>query len=321
MTSKSQLLKDAEAHPYMTKLMATNLAAPSKKQYRHKLLGLVELMNQPFNWIIDHPDECVNAIKELHQSDQTRKSYISAIKALFKYNDDIRGKHPGKHELWHVAYTEVDENILNRYINQHSTKKDNENWVVWSDVLNKEKELAKNEFASREHLLLAMYCLIEPLRQDFGNVVVFNNKVPPKADSGNYIVLNKTNPRLVLNDYKTAKSYGTFVRKLPKDLVNIIKASLIAHPRNILFCDSDGNPYSDNTYTKFANRTLFRLFDKHFTVSMMRHSFINTIDSNNTVAVFEKAKNMAHAVETQLLYKKIIKNINGGAVADETSDD
>lgn len=303
--ASTSLLQEAEKHPYLVSLLSADLAKPSKKQYRHKLLGLVDLMHKPFEWIIEHPRECVDAIYELHQSDQTRKAYIAAIKAMFKYNDDMRCKHHGMHAEWHKAYTKVDEKITDRYVHQFATAKDNANWVVWEDVLAKEKELAKTEYASREHLLLAMYCLIEPLRQDFGAVAI-HTRMPRSSTSGNYIVLNKTHQLLVLNDYKTSKVYGKYQRKLPKELVAVINASLTNMPRAYLFVNSEGEPYNDYSYTKFANRTLERLFNKHFTVSMMRHSHINTIDSNDTPLVFETAKNMAHAVETQLLYKKQI---------------
>jgi hypothetical protein len=318
MTAK--LLKEMEGHNYFKTLMDAPLAAPSKKQYRHKLLGLVEMMNKPFDWIIDHPHECVEAVKDVHQAEQTQKAYIAAVKAMFKYNDDIRCKHPGKHEEWHKVYAEVDDKITQRYIDQKATTKDNENWVTWDKVLEKEQELAKASYASKDHLLLAMYCLIEPLRQDFGAVKICTRE-PKNKDEGNYMVLTKTNPRLVLNEYKTAKSYGKMMRKLPKNLVDIIKASLEKTPRDYLFADTEGKPYKDNSYTRFANRTLEKLFDKNFTVSMMRHSHINTIDGNNTRQVFDAAKNMGHSVEQQMLYRKQITPTDSASSANGKGED
>lgn len=297
------MLNAMTKHKYLETLLEAKLATPSKKQYRHKLLGLVGMMNKDFDWIIDHPEEVVEAVNDTHDQEQTRKAYIAAIKAMFKYNDDIRCKHPGMFEKWHEAYTNVDDKIKQRYINREATEKDKANWVVWEAVLAKEKELAMESYGSRDHLLLAMYCLIEPLRQDYGSLKICA-RIPKSKMEGNYIVLTKSNPRLILNDYKTAKSYGQLVRALPAELVAIIKASLEKSPREYLFVDGTGKPYNDESYTKLSNRILENIFKKNFTVSMMRHSFINTINSNDTKTVFEKAKNMGHSVETQLLYKK-----------------
>ena len=293
-----------EEHLYMKKLLGAKLADATKKQYRHKLLGLVGMMNKDFDWIIDHPEQVVEAVYDTHDQEQTRKAYIAAVKALFKYNDDIRGKHPGMFDKWHEAYTKVDETIKTRYINQEVTQKEQENWVTWEDVLRKENELSLSSYGSRDHLLLAMYCLAEaPLRQDFAAVKVYRS-VPEDELEGNYIVLSGSERRLVLNDYKTSRSHGKLEQALPEKLVRVIEASLTRTPREYLFLSAKNEPYSDDSYTKMANRVLEEVFGKRVTVSMLRHSFINTRDFNDTRGVFKTAKLMGHTVEEHMLYKK-----------------
>ena len=293
-----------EEHLYMKKLLGAKLADATKKQYRHKLLGLVGMMNKDFDWIIDHPEQVVEVVYDTHDQEQTRKAYIAAVKALFKYNDDIRGKHPGKYDKWLGAYTKVDQTIKTRYINQEVTQKEQENWVTWEEVLRKEEELSAASYGSRNHLLLAMYCLAEaPLRQDFAAVKV-HRSVPENALEGNYIVLNKDDHLLVLNDYKTSRSHGKLEQALPEKLVRVIDASLTRTPREYLFLSAKNEPYSDASYTKMANRVLEQVFGKRVTVSMLRHSFVNTRDFNDTRGVFKTAKLMGHTVEEHMLYKK-----------------
>lgn len=302
----TQLIKDMETHRYFTTLMDAPLAAPTKKQYRHKLLGLVEMMNKPFDWIIDHPQETVEVVKDMHSAEQTRKAYIAAVKALLKYNDETRLKHPGKSEEWHIIFSVIDNNILQGYIDQKATAKDNENWVTWDKVLEKEKELASTSYASKDHLLIAMYSLIEPMRQDYGAVRIY--RIEPDNNEGNYIVMD-SRPRIILNEYKTANAYGKKERELPQALAQIITKSLENTPREYLFMNTNGEPYKDDSYTKFTNRALERIFSKKFTVSMMRHSFVNTKDFNDTAKVFENSKLMGHSVKEHLLYKKKIETM------------
>jgi len=295
-----------ETHIYFTTLMEAPLAELTKKQYRHKLLGLVEMTNKSFEWIIDHPEEIVESIKAAHDAPQTQKAYIAAVKAMIKHNKDTITLHPGKWKTWQELFSEIDNKIEQAYIDQQATAKEQANWVSWDKVLEKEQELARTSYASKDHLLLAMYSLIEPMRQDYGAVKIYEDE--PDVEEGNYIVMRE-NPRVVLQEYKTATAYGKKERMLPEVLKRIIEKSLESNPRQYLFVSVDGQPYKDNSYTRFANRTLEKVFGKRFTVSMMRHSFVNTKDFNDTNGVFKNAKLLGHSVKEHLLYKKKIEDV------------
>ncbi|NBS69140.1 hypothetical protein EBT31_09535 [bacterium] len=90
--------------------------------------------------------------------------------------------------------------------------------------------------------------------------------------------------------------------------MRIIHESLRQNPRKFLFVQDNGEPYRRrNSFTKFSNRVLERIFGRNFTVSMIRHSFISEgIDFNKSPPgqLFDIAKNMHHSVAMQQLYRR-----------------
>jgi hypothetical protein len=297
-----------ETHIYLTTIMESPaLAEKSKTQYRRKLLDLVEMMNHDYDWIIDHPERVLEAIYDTHGENQTRKAFIAAVKALFKYNDSIRGDHPGMFDRWDKASKEVNERINERRINHTMTEKERANWVTWAEIMAKESELATTSNGSRDHLVLAMYCLAEaPVRQDFGAMRIMREE-PVDPKEGNYLVLSPAGSRMVLNEYKTAKALGQLTQRLPEKLVRVIEASLTRTPRAYLFLNANGVPFTDGAYTKMVSRTLKEIFGKDVTLNMIRHSYTNEQDFNETRAVFRNARKMGHSVTEHMLYKKALE--------------
>jgi hypothetical protein len=74
-----------------------------------------------------------------------------------------------------------------------------------------------------------------------------------------------------------------------------------------LFMDREKKPYKENSYNRWVNRTLQKLFNKPLTISLIRHSYINSLDFNKMTIVQKEmiAKDMAHTVNTQDRYRLI----------------
>lgn len=290
-------------------LQAEKLSESSKTHYLEKLATLSRLVGQPVDWIIDHPNKVVAAIRRRYTCPLTQRAFVSAVKAVFHHNPELKETKPRTFQQFTEYQNEMSQAINERYMAAQPSEKEQRNWVPWPDVLAKEQELAHSEYGSYDHLLLAMYCLIEPLRQDYGTLKILVDKLPPEDSTGNYLAVasNASWGKLILNTYKTAKNYGVFQRDLPADLLAVIRANLLAHPRAYLFVDENGLPYKKkNSFTQFSNRTLRRLFGKNFTVSLMRHSHISNIDFNASTPgeLFAKSRNMAHSISMQQMYRR-----------------
>lgn len=305
-------------HPYFQAIADTpSIGKSTKKLYIRNLTYLVEKTQRPLEELIRRPRSTFQIIQREYENVKTRKTLIIAIKAIFKYVPELRCSEERAWKKWHDYFIRLDHQITTALRSGEPTSRERHNWVPWANVVAKEQDLARTEFGSWDHLLLAMYTLIPPARQDY-NAVYIVHKKPQEISRGNFIVLPEDTSlpaTLYMNNYKTFKAYGTYTRELPLDLTKVIRASLNKHPRRFLFIQENGEPYlKRDSYTHFSNRALERLFGKRFTVTMIRHSFISEgLDFNSATPgeLFDAAKDMHHSLAQQQLYRRKMHHLGG----------
>jgi integrase len=303
-------------------IIAADISDATKSQYIRNLETIKALSgNRSFEEIVRHPNAMYQRIATRYPCAQTQKSFVSSVKALFKYNPALMHSNKENAERWHALFKLIDKSIMDRTASAQPTQRELLNWVQWPEVQARQQQLSGVAYGTVDHLLLSMYSLIEPLRADYGNVMLLTPSSPElqqqqqKPLTFNYIILSDVGgeSKLVLNTYKTVGKYGPFVRALPEEVVHIIRYSLRLLPRQYLFVDERGEPYTKkNSYTRFANRTLERLFGKKFTISLLRHSFISNINFNESTPkqLFDHARNMAHSIGMQQLYRRKVPSLN-----------
>jgi hypothetical protein len=248
--------------------------------------------------------------KDYGNSDASKKNMIAAILAIYKHNKELMADTAMQkaHEKWTSAYEDLKERIDERYKTNKPSDKQADGFVPFSEIVKMRDSLEKG---SEERLLLAMYTHIRPLRGDFNMIRIYTVSRLPLELSPNYIHITAHGAVLVLNEYKTAKSKGEFKKVLPSLLVAEIKESLKKRPRDWLFVKTDGTPYElANSYVRWANNTLKRIFGRGLTLSLVRHSYISSLDFNN-LSIAEKeeiADDMAHTVGMQDKYRFVFKD-------------
>lgn len=299
-------------HPYLQRIADNeHLTEKSKSVYISQLNRLSVVTGRPLENMVRKPNSTYQRITAQYDNPRSLRTMIVAIKSLFKHNPSLRCEYPDAWDRWHAKFKSVDAVVTDEVMRGEPTQRERENWVRWADVVAKERELARTQYASDPHLLLAMYTLIEPARQDYA-LVALTSSPPADQTRGNFIIVPATGDlTLVLNDYKTAKTYSTYTRVLPDGLAAIIRASIQTRPREWLFTMRDGSPFTNKTsFIHYTNAILKRLFGRNFTVRMMRHSYISEgIDFANSAPgdLFEAAKHMHHSVAQQQLYRRKIE--------------
>ena len=247
-------------------------------------------------------------------SHASKKLMIACICALYKHQPDWVEKY-GKHrQEWGDALTSSNKTEFEKVAHLQPTAKQLLNWVQWNEVVQLEKRLRATEYASDDHLLVAMYSVIEPVRADYGEMhVVIDDKQARKMNKkkANYIHITSVPGRtyFVLHDFKTVKAYGgRFWRYIPDDLVRIISANLEKNPREYLFTNRFNEPFGRTAFIRHVNDGWKRLFGKNVSISMIRHSFISNIDFNRTTPaqLMSISKNMLHSLSTQQLYRRTV---------------
>jgi hypothetical protein len=86
-----------------------------------------------------------------------------------------------------------------------------------------------------EKVIVAMYTFIPPCRLDYGSALIHTTDPNPTPTSGNHVIIAAPHPRVVLNEYKTARQYGQIVNPIPPNLLELIVASLRMCPRQYIF--------------------------------------------------------------------------------------
>jgi hypothetical protein len=296
-------------HPWIRAILDADLSQTTKDQYMRNLSVLQKLSDRrPLEDLIKYPRAAYARIENAYSNNQTKKAMVSAIKGLFKHVPGLKETYPAALEDWNVKFKALDKLIFDQVASAQPSDRERANWVPWSDVVAKERELAQTRYASPEHLMLAMYTLIEPLRADFG-VLKIVEKMPP-ATEGNYLVMQSNGTgHLVLNSYKTSKKYGRFEREIPDALMNVVRASLSNQPRAYLFVDEHDKPYiKKNSYIRYANRIFAKIFGKNFTIRLLRHAFVSNLNFNASTpaTLIGHSKMMLHSVGMQQMYRRHI---------------
>lgn len=286
-------------------IMTANLSATSKRVYLERVKVLMQQHTVDIYTLVTHPKKYIDWINTKYESDQTRKSYLSGVLAIFRHNPGLKEQEKDAYTLWYKAFDDVHGRIEERYKRNEPTEKQKESYVPYNKIVEARDTLKKG---SSERLLFSMYTYLPPLRCDFNRVRIYKGHVPEGEKEQNYIVMTSKEATLFLNEYKTkSKSSTPYEKKLPEGLVEEIKASLEEQPRSWLFLDNNGQPFHPKSYTKWANRIFARVLKKRMTISMIRHAYINSLDFNK-ITVAEKeaiAKDMAHTVGTQDRYRLI----------------
>jgi len=281
-----------------------DLSIVTKRTYLERLRYIIQETETDLGEILTNPKKYLVWIHEHSPSLQTQKSYISAILAVFKHTPDMKKTHQTDYYEWYQGFKGVHQQIDHRYKLNEPTEKQKDAFVSFEDIIKKRNQLPKG---GKERLLLSLYTYLPPLRSDFNEVFIYS-KAPEgdKYTHSNYVKLFHT-PSLVLNEYKTVRKNDSFEKEIPADLYHEIQDSLKKEPREWLFMDRNNKPYKENSYNRWVNRTLKKLFQKALTISLIRHSYINSLDFNK-LTVLEKetiAKDMAHTVTTQDRYRLI----------------
>lgn len=156
-------------------------------------------------------------------------------------------------------------------------------------------------------LLLAMYTINPPLRNDYYNVKINDsvNSSNLKTDCRdrkcdlNYIDLKNK----ILNVY-CLKSKKFQKVLLCDELIDIINESLIVFPRNYLFTKKNGENFSSSASLSVSLLNLLKEFmnDKHFSFNTFRHAYAEWSLKQDVKTRINAADNMMHSILTHLRY-------------------
>jgi site-specific recombinase XerD len=113
---------------------------------------------------------------------------------------------------------------------------------------------------------------------------------------------------MVIAEHKTAKHYEAIVEALPADFVSILAESLKQFPRQFLFVNAKGGPFTNQSFSKWViSKTESMFGGKAPGVSLLRHAYCTDIDYNKLTGIQldEIAARMGHSTDRQMEYRMV----------------
>jgi hypothetical protein len=167
---------------------------------------------------------------------------------------------------------------------QDKSEKEEENWIPLKELKKLAKD-KKDDFSVQDQLLIGFYTLIPPPRLDLHDITIVRSSfIDPEtnrpdgiAEKQNYIRIYKNSGRtytnLVLNEYKTVRTYGPLNERLPKPLTDMILQLPVSQSH--LFQKKGGGPFSSpETFGVYLRGVFKKLTDKNLSVDMLRHIYL-----------------------------------------------
>ena len=306
-------LKDSSVNLYLTNL---------KKIYRQiECEGRKEAICNfdNLNFLNDF-DKVMESLAD--ENSNTKKNRLIAIVVSLQASD-------GDKKLIE-KYTKEMIDLANKsnenYRRQEKSQKQKDNWVEYQDLVNlantmlsrlkKHSILSKDELSRAEYNLLQEVVILRfylsfPLRNDLADVKVIDSK--EKDDkTNNFLLLDGDNISLLLNDYKTAKTFGAQEYKIDKKFSKIIRIFLKHNTSGFFITKTNRTEaITPNGITKLLNRLFQRELNKNISTSMIRHITASHDRRNDkTLAQIEELKRKVekrflHSDSTNHLYRKI----------------
>jgi len=172
------------------------------------------------------------------------------------------------------------------------TKKQEENWKTWDEVLAVRDALDHN---SERYVMLCLYTMMPPRRnRDFLECKVVARMNKKASKNFNYLVVNKSRVTFTFSQFKTADSFGTQVFEAPKELATVL--------RRYYAGKTDGRLMFGEHPSNYITQNLNAIFGKNVGSSMLRHLFLSHFVKPEDQAVIREnmaiAEKMSHSITT-----------------------
>lgn len=297
------------------------LSESTKKVYEANLnklareTGLERDANE--KWLNEHKPimTYVHSLTNHH----TRKTYLATILSYARTHN-ISSK---AIKIYEDAMMDSVAEVQHTYETNEMSEKQKDNWVSQKEIDAKVIELRKalptkiNTYPKYKQLTIYLTWLIHsilPLRNDLAITKIYNQLDKPKTldNEINYLMIGGNEPKLILNRYKTQKTYGQKMLELPKaindELQNYYDELTAFSPEHWFITRSgEDAPLSQQT---FISRFQSVFPGRKVGTTMVRQSAVSElykVSPEQYIKEQQLANIMSHSMSTgRLKYAKIL---------------
>jgi hypothetical protein len=274
----------------------------SKKTFYNKLNIIKNnyFPKKDYSFIYDYYEDLIKKIEEDKKYSPASKSSYYFVLNLITEIKEYKNK------------LEQYKKLVSDNSKKNELSKDKDLYISWNHLrglYNNMKEETKEEITNK--LLVALYVLQPPLRNDYINLKLFYKKPNEKEDKeNNYLIIRKKNIVFVLNHYKTSKTFGQqkYLYKIRTEIHRILTKYLETFdlrsekPENYLF------PYNDKQMSQKIQNIFIKLINKPITINDLRKIYETAlVNSNSYKSMTLAQKEKEHA---KLLHSFITAHTN-----------
>lgn len=281
------------------------------KMYTSNLLKLQKLMDTDNFKFLEKPDNVKDKVSELHFT--TQRNYYNAV---IVYLMAVKDK---KEDPLIEEYVEIRDALNKQYEDEQATgvisDKQKNNFVDISEVnkmiedmgneIKNRKIKKKEDLTAKDKALLQSYILFNiytrlPMRNDLAGMEAINKRVYNKLSEEdkkekNYLVINKNNMFMVLNNYKTSAKYKELDIDIPKDLEKLLRLYIRVNGMGVLFKSSTGKPLSRNALSQLLLKETKKRMGKSISTTMLRKIYLSSKYGKVKEEMEADAKIMGHS--------------------------
>lgn len=177
----------------------------------------------------------------------------------------------------------------------HITDAQAKAYRTWEEVVAIREGLKDKD--AYDYMVMCLYTMIPPLRDDFREVLITKvRKGNATASNWYYWSADGLEDELILNQYKTSKSYGQQRRKIPAELATIIRTYNAEHGGNWMLpkkTDRDSAAGDD------VRHALRRVLGPGGGSSLLRKMAVSAWTEGGNGDIDKLAKNMCHSIGVQ----------------------
>ena len=254
-------------------------------------------------------DQSRDAIeKKHHKASAALFQITAAVAALKLFPANVRGCATAlrkwrdlQEEYAAVKWEEDQDNRI--------SAEDVSNMVPLDDVSRAAAELTHSKYTeSRDKLIMTICAHVFAKRSEWGTLGIVK-KEQALSPGENGMVVNARLCRLVLDDFKTRKTYGRYAEDMPSVVETEIRESLRRYPRTYLIQRAKSDrPVPNKAYSDLLVDLFRKYLDKHINVDRLRRMWVTQRVDYNTMTISETndiARRMLHSPREQRRYKRV----------------
>ncbi len=290
--SKEELVEEEAREPKRTN---TDSTLKQRDRIIKKIAKDVGADTSDLSWL--YGDDVMNYLESKYKNSNTKRTYYSQI---VRYLEEEGGDRAEIEKYNKLMYGYIDEVKHTRMENVKS-EADEAQMFDWNDLKLAKKDRPRNPL---DNVVYQLYTAIPPRRNEYATLKLVKYKSPKQLSGlteGNWLVTTGSGMNIktiILNDYKTAKSYGQYKITPPLPLKDAFKTYFEKHAvkeGELVFPNYD----TSSKWTGLVKSVFGSATGKEAGVNSIRKSFVNWKEKSGRLSQ-AKRQEFASAMGTSL---------------------